>query len=344
MNFLKIHFLNVGHGDCTIIEFPDHLTMVDINNSRALDCETRQELEDRVARRSGLGYKLELWRSLGLGTPPEIAAELCKIEEELTDPIDFFISEYGRDKSIFRYIQSHPDMDHMSGLYRLHEEEKIPIVNFWDTHHDAEKAEDAGPEGKYDLRDWETYQKLRKSVDSPKALFYEQGLENQYYTQDGIRIWAPAKNHPNNGKSSDLNDLSYVLRIQFGACWILLGGDAPMQVWEDFYEAFKNSDAFGNEYPKIHLLKAPHHGRKSAYHWQSVKSMNPDVSIVSVGECAAKDDASASYEKYSNAGCFSTREHGNLTAQCWEDGDVWLYNQDGEKIVSSMEATSALAS
>lgn len=235
-------------------------------------------------------------------------------------------------------------MDHMTGLYRLHEQEKIPILNFWDTHHSVEKPEDAGPQGRFDMRDWDTYQKLRRSTDGPKALFYKKGDTNQYYTDDGIRIWAPANNHPNNGSSSDLNALSYVLRIQFGACRILLGGDAPMSVWEKFYEEFSSKADFGYEYPKVNLLKAPHHGRKSAYHWQSVRSMNPDVSIVSVGECKAKDDASASYEKYSTVGCFSTREHGSLTAQCWEDGDIWLYNQDGDRIVSSMEAGSALAS
>jgi competence protein ComEC len=32
---LRIHFLNVGHGDCTIISHPSgRLTMIDINNSK----------------------------------------------------------------------------------------------------------------------------------------------------------------------------------------------------------------------------------------------------------------------------------------------------------------------
>jgi competence protein ComEC len=339
MESLTIHFLNVGHGDCTIIEFPNHLTMVDINNSRALDDETRRELEDKIAKRHGLEGKLGLWRSLGLGTPPEVAAELCELEEKLTDPVDFFINKYGRDASVFRYIQTHPDMDHMSGLYRLHVEEKIPIINFWDTYHDTQKTADQ--QGKYDPRDWETYLSLRRSAESPTVLFLERGQENDFYTGDGVRIWAPKSNRVGNETPSDINDLSYVLRIQFGNCWILLGGDAPMHVWQSFHEEFKESDAFGGEYPKIHLLKAPHHGRKSAYDRQSVESMNPDVTIVSVGELAAKDDATAGYEKYSNAGCFSTRDHGDLTARCWQDGDVWLYNQDGEQIISSMQAMNA---
>jgi competence protein ComEC len=337
MNSLLIHFLNVGHGDCTIIEFPDHLTMIDINNSRTLDDQTRKELENKIAKRCRLTETLSLWRTLGLGTPPQIALEMHKEEDRLTDPVDFFIARYGRDRSIFRYIQGHPDMDHMTGLYRLRFEEKIPIVNFWDTHHVIKKPDDAGPEGRFDMRDWGTYLLLRASPTDPKAVFYELNDQLDYFKGDGIRIWAPFTNRPNNDEVSDVNELSYVLAIEFGICRILLGGDAPISVWEDLYERF------GHQYPKVNLLKAPHHGRKSGYHWQSVKSMSPDVSIVSVGELLDKHDAFASYEKYSVNGCFSTREQGDLTALCWEDGDVWLYNQEGECIVQTMGSLAALA-
>jgi hypothetical protein len=42
---LRIHFLNVGHGDCTIISHPSgRLTMIDINNSQKYDGESFQEL------------------------------------------------------------------------------------------------------------------------------------------------------------------------------------------------------------------------------------------------------------------------------------------------------------
>jgi hypothetical protein len=42
---LRVHFLNVGHGDCTIISHPSgRLTMIDINNSQDYDDETFQEL------------------------------------------------------------------------------------------------------------------------------------------------------------------------------------------------------------------------------------------------------------------------------------------------------------
>ena len=63
--------------------------------------------------------------------------------------------------------------------------------------------------------------------------------------------------------------------------------------------------------------------------------MNPDITIVSVGELKQKDDASASYERFSNKGCYSTLDYGDIIARCWEDGEVRLFDRAGKKIVSS---------
>ena len=46
---LRVHFLNVGHGDCTIIKHPSgRLTMIDLNNSQDFDAETFAEELYRV--------------------------------------------------------------------------------------------------------------------------------------------------------------------------------------------------------------------------------------------------------------------------------------------------------
>ena len=42
---LQVDFLNVGHGDCTVISHPSgRLTMIDINNSQNYDSESFTEL------------------------------------------------------------------------------------------------------------------------------------------------------------------------------------------------------------------------------------------------------------------------------------------------------------
>ena len=55
----RIHFLNVGHGDCTIIEHASgRITMVDINNSDSLDGDTRRELAEEYGI-TGLDYVMK---------------------------------------------------------------------------------------------------------------------------------------------------------------------------------------------------------------------------------------------------------------------------------------------
>lgn len=305
MKPLIIHFLNVGHGDCTIIEFPSgRLTVVDINNSQLLDKDTEEELYARKGYRLFAGHD-----------------SIQEYRERLIDPIDFFLQRYGR-TPIFRYIQTHPDMDHMTGLCRLVHQEKIKIVNFWDTQHAIMKESQAAKwaNTKYDPRDWEVYQALRQGK-LCKVITAKLNDQKDYWKDDGIHLWAPTEHRPD--EEDDVNVLSYVLRIKYGECTILLGGDAPTSYWEWLVRVgFKNRPL-----PKINLLKAPHHGRKSGWYMPAIRAMSPSYTIMSTGKLLKKDDALAQYEQYSE--CFTTREHGSISAYCYENGAVLLDAEDG---------------
>ncbi len=108
---LRVHFLNVGHGDCTIISHPSgRLTMIDINNSQDYDDETFQELlkeERQKADAYGLGKTNALQASGLLGASynpllsglPRLSDVLSAdavrdSRKELTDPIEFLKREY----------------------------------------------------------------------------------------------------------------------------------------------------------------------------------------------------------------------------------------------------------
>lgn len=341
MRSLKIHFLNVGHGDCTIIDFPGRLTVIDINNCKKLAAETEAELRARYRARRAVptptprpqavlgGYKPVANPLLGMGplanalyASNAVQQDLDKDVARLTDPIDYLKRNFPN-RPIFRYIQTHPDMDHMAGLYRLVHQEQISIWNFWDTVHSIEKDETARKwqNVNADIEDWHTYLELRRHKENPTVLRLKNGSHDQFYTDDGFTIWAPFDSDGWDNPDANPNDFSYVLHIQFGQCSIVLGGDLPAEKWAKLHN-----------FPKVHLLKPSHHGRKSGYDRESVKSMNPDVSVVSVGELKGKDDASASYERFSARGCYSTVDHGDIIATCWEDGDVWLNSTDGKRI------------
>jgi len=319
-----------------MIDFPERLTVVDINNCKTLAKETENELRRKFTPAlnpffAAPSRSSTLLGGAALGTQPSIYGIIAQMMEadrrlkeakdRLTNPIDYLKAKFpGR--SIFRYIQTHPDMDHMAGLHRLIEE-KVEIANFWDTNHCIEKDEDAlRNSNNKDIQDWHTYRKIRQSTENPKVLHLTSGAQGDFFTADGIQVWAPFDHRHCLNANADPNALSYVLFIQVGKCNIVLGGDATIEMWEEIYKQRKGI------FPKVHLLKASHHGRKSGYHMESVKAMNPDVTILSVGELKGKDDASASYERFSNKGCHSTVDHGDIVATCWNDGEVWLKERD----------------
>lgn len=332
------HFLDVGHGDCTIVDIPERLTVIDINNCKTLAKESETELKHRY-QPPLLGLYGGAASALG-GSPllnafarvPESERKLQAAKEKLTNPVDYLKARFPG-KQIFRYIQTHPDMDHMAGIHRLLEE-GIGIANLWDTDHCIEKDEDALRSGEvnHNIQDWHTYRALRKSTGNPTVLRLTYGAVGDFWSQDGISIWCPWDRRHALNASANPNALSYVLRFEVGKCTIVIGGDATEEMWDEFYKKH------GKQLPKVHLLKASHHGRKSGYHREAVKAMNPDVTILSVGELKAKDDAAASYECFSTKGCFSTVDHGDIVAKCWSDGDVWLRERNGDWFFKSFSA------
>ncbi len=336
----EFHFLDVGHGDCTIVDIPTRLTMIDINNCKTLARDSETELKSRYQRVASNPFLAPAYSGVlaglaGLQRPQNpLAAAVAQMAEaerklkaakdKLTNPIDYLKARFpGR--SIFRYIQTHPDMDHMAGLRRL-VEERIAIDNFWDTDHCITKDEDALKSGEvnHDIEDWHTYLRLRNSQSNPTVLRLTHGANGNFWTEDGIYIWSPVDHRHSKNAAANPNDLSYVLLFQVGKCNVVIGGDATEEMWEALYKKW------GGFKMKIHLLKASHHGRKSGCHREIVKAMNPDVTILSVGELKAKDDAEASYERYSVKGCYSTLDYGDIIAKCWSDGDVWLRERDGD--------------
>ena len=315
MNKLTLHFVNVGHGDCTIVEFPSgRRMMVDVNNLKSLDEDTLMELLE-YERYS----QLNIAGALLKGTRLDQLERIAKYVSNLTNPIEYWNDNIG-ESEIFRFVATHPDMDHLTGLHRIHEQEDVSILNFWDTRNNKELSDDSFEGSEYDVADWHTYQSLRQSETDPKTLMLNRGNSGQYYTDDGITILAPTTELENfSNEKEEYNHISYVLMISFGDCRIVLGGDATIDVWKDIYREYDE------DFEKVHLLKASHHGRESGYYQPIVKAMEPTHTIVSVGK-KPKTDASRKYSNYSSV--YSTRFYGTIRAVCQTDGEVELYDEE----------------
>lgn len=308
---VKIHFLNVGHGDCTIIEHHSgHITMVDINNSQTLDDDSDREIAESY-NISGLTYLLR--KSASLNYLSEAGYGIS-----LTDPVDYYKTHIGN-KQIFRYIQTHPDLDHMRGLKRL-SQEGIKISNFWDTNHNK-KMEDFQSDD--DEEHWNEYLRLRSSKDIT-VLNCFRDTRNKFFNMDdygtnGDNLWILSttkelKDAAN--KNNDINGHSYVLWFEYAGIKVVFGGDATEPIWESIYNKYGKG-------LKCHILKASHHGRDSGYYQPAVEAMSPEYTIVSVGK-KPESDASNKYRNYCD-NVWSTRWKGNIRLEIYDDGNAKIF-------------------
>lgn len=274
---LKIHFLNVGKGNCTILDFPsERLSMIDIDNSRVNDKNI-----------------------------------------VLTDPIEYLLNNF-KNRSLFRFVLTHPDMDHISGLDDL--ANKVSIANFWDTKHDKTFREDDWRDSPYNQKDWKRYLVFRKSSENPKCLELHRGETSECcWTQDGIKILSPSPYLVElSAKASEedagkYHHLSYVLMIEYAGVKVLFGGDASVEAWDDILEKF------GMDSLKSNIFLAPHHGSKNNINKKTFEAIAPDHIIVSVAEGVDYD-----YDYYKNLAkktVLSTKYYGTIRVEVKDNGE-----------------------
>lgn len=292
---LKIHFLNVGHGDCCIVEFIDteRIAIIDINRTSDMDTQSAEEVVT----------ELSVNKSLFQSYSQSAVLKSAGYNIEIQDPIEY-LNDLPISSSIFRYISTHPHMDHLTGLNELFNRD---ISNFWVLENDIEP--DLSKLSSSQKNDWEKYTCLRDSVTrkigDTTVIRAKEGDSNDFWKQDNIKILAPNDDlldAANTGNNANL--MSYVLLIEDEGHKIVLGGDAEEKTWEYLVENYED------ELEDVTILKASHHGRNSGYHQPAVKLMKPEYTIVSVGK-KPNSDASNKYRQYSK-NVFSTRWKGNI--------------------------------
>jgi beta-lactamase superfamily II metal-dependent hydrolase len=306
---LVAHFLNVGRGDCTLIEFPSgRVTLIDIDNLCSFDPDTASE------------FLAEEKRRLAIPGSDQFAAHLVasarktRAEALLTDPFRYMQAYIGN-RDIFRTIITHPDMEHMTGLARL-QRERNPL-NFWHVGPYDFNLKDASWEGSpYNEEDWQAYKWLRAGY-YQRSLQMSRGAFGSFWNEDGIEVWAPTPQLLASVKdqSAGSNVASMILKVSYRGRSILFGGDATGD--ETWPYLFQFTDMSG-----IDVLKASHHGRRTGYHQPSVKAMAPILTITSVWD--KEYDATENYRQYSNY-TVSLRHTGDIRIIITDDGQL-LYD------------------
>lgn len=248
----------------------------------------------------------------------------CASDEERTDnntnPTDY-LKGLGI-KSIFRYIQTHPDRDHMDGLNSI---AKYKIYNFWDIRNSKKQSDE---DGRYKAEDWECYQKLRESEVDPKAVRFYANDTKKYFAADdnGVKrndffqILSPTREMVDEANETaewnDSNNCSYVLLYTIENRKVLFCGDIGKAVLEEIVVKYKN------ELKDIDVLVAPHHGRKGDIDdFSFLKLMNPKLVIM--GNVPAGDSAKDEYLKAVND-VLSTEDAGDIVLKI-SHGNIFVY-------------------
>lgn len=256
-----VHFLNVREGDCSIIQHGSgRVTVIDVCNARK---ETPEEAMLRAVRAM-------LEKAAGSGNLNQKAHPVNPIEYLKA----FNIS------NVFRFILTHPDMDHMDGIRHFIEEFSPP--NFWDT--DNNKQCEFTEGSPYSADDWEFYRSLRDGnpQSDPKRLVLYSGAQGLYWSQvpegevgpDGLSVLAPTLELVTDANGcGDHNDCSYVILYRGPHGRALFAGDAHDATWEHILDKWR--DAVAN----MDLLIAPHHGRMSGRSYDFLDVVRPKLTL-----------------------------------------------------------------
>jgi len=276
-----IHFLNVLEGDCNIIQHGSgRITVMDVSNAYN-DEDTPEEKAVKASR-----------QRQEMRNRTNVPSNKIDYGQKRTpdNPIVYLKENLGVD-SIFRFIISHPDMDHIDGIKDLYTE--FPIINTWDS--DNNKSIDLNTYfSGYNKEDWQFYTQLRAGrLTTTKRLTYYDTDSNSYWKEDGIQILSPSKDLVRRAnESGDYNDASYVLLYRVtktgGKVWkIVFAGDSDDHSWEHILKEHKD------DVSNVDVLLAPHHGRDSNRSYEFLKTLNPRVTLL--GNASSKHLAYGCY-------------------------------------------------
>jgi competence protein ComEC len=257
-----IHFLNVKEGDCSVIQHNSgHVSVIDVCNAKQVQL-ILEALQGQLAT-----------------TERGISGNFQQ-KNYPVNPISY-LRGHGI-TNVFRYIQTHPDMDHMDGI-KLFFQEFNPL-NFWDTDNAREISSSSWEGSPYNEDDWSFYRRLRdtKPEQDPRRLALLSGARGKFYNiagdgssgGDGISILAPTQELVEASSEDDeYNRCSYVILYRTGDNRIVFGGDSHDDTWNHILEKHQG------DVTNIDLLIAPHHGRKSSRSYKFLDNLMPRLTF-----------------------------------------------------------------
>lgn len=299
-----IHFLNVLQGDTNIIEHSssNRVTVIDVSNADS----------------DGIYDNIDLRNAIKEDKSDNITGNYGQ-KKYPENPIEYI--KRLKINSVWRFIISHPDMDHLDGIRDFFSDFKV--INVWDTANNKE-IQDFSNYGRFNEYDWQFYKQLReeKLGHNYCKLYAEINNPGNYWTEDNIKILCPTKSLVALGnKTGNYNDSSYVILYtppigNTGKNWkILFCGDSDDESWKYIIENFED------DVKNIDVLIAPHHGRDSNRDFNFVKIINPRITLF--GNASSNHLA---YNKYSKLK-LTNNQAGSIIFKCLDKLYFYVKNE-----------------
>lgn len=240
----------------------------------------------------------------------------CNMGDTNKENIVSEIREAKKDKGMRRFISTHPDEDHLTGLKYL--DEQIGLWNFYCVENEATKDESFDDFDYYcELREGDSHYYLYKNC-KRKWMNQSDESDNDDHGSAGINCLWPDTNNDKFKEALDLakegkafNNLSPIITYSLeNGVRIMWMGD----IEKDFIEEIKGEV----DWPEIDILFAPHHGRDSGKVPSDVlKELKP--SLIIIGEAPSKH-----INYYTGYNTITQNSAGDIAFEC-EAGWVHIY-------------------
>jgi glyoxylase-like metal-dependent hydrolase (beta-lactamase superfamily II) len=244
---LYIWFIDIGQGDGTFIKFPD-ITVEGDGETMLVDFGSLQ----------------------ADGIFNEIIGFFDNVQNPQVNV------KFGHPKQINHLVLTHPHADHYNFLPYLIEKG----YGFTSIYYSGEPSEYKHAKrinGNQNLADW--LQAKTRPVPGTPAIAQKID-DHRVFPEKKIGTWTTilAGGVTRAAKTKDLNDLSIVLKIQYGSTAVVLSGDATYVTEAAILQATQNS----NNYLKCNVLKLGHHGSaRTSTTREWVQALQPECIIVS---------------------------------------------------------------
>lgn len=230
--------------------------------------------------------------------------DCCYKDEKQQDLILDIIKTHADKKGITRFISTHPDEDHIKGLVEL--DNKIHILNFYVVENSATKEDKTDNFKRYcELRNGNHHYYVYKGCKRKwmNKSDEERGCSgiNFLWPDLGNKDFKNVLESVKEGNSPNNLSPIFTYSVENGVVMMWMG-----DMETEFLDKIKDEI----DWPKVDVLFAPHHGRKSGHVSSDVlKKLSPKVIVI--GEAPSED-----LNYYSNYNTIKQNSSGDITFIC----------------------------